>query len=196
MAEQVTQGDLVLAGGAELGPVACDWRIQFQLALTHQLQGGDCSKGLGTGEQVKDGVAVPGLLTLLVGNPGPQIHHGFTADLHAERHTALLWLIEQCRKGVSKRFELEVEITLYLHHPAPFLYSAKCSADCFSSDACGEPSTRLVILLSARRIALYGAAGTGAVTGLSSVLGTSRLALRTALTKPSQGRSVMATRPK
>src|SRR3990167_1323453 len=185
MAEQVAQGDLVLAGGGELGPVACDWRIQFELALTHQLQGGDCSKGLGTGEQVKDGVAVPGLLTLLVGNPGPQIHHGFTADLHAERHTALLWL-----------FELEVEITLYLHHPAPFLYSAKCSADCFSSDACGEPSTRLVILLSARRIALYGAAGTGAVTGLSSVLGTSRLALRTALTKPSQGRSVMATRPK
>src|SRR3989344_913117 len=123
MAEQVTQGDLVLAGGAELGPVACDWRIQFQLALAHQLQGGDCSKGLGTGEQVKDGVAVPGLLTLLVCNPGPQIHHGFTADLHAERHAALLWLIEQCREGVSQRFELEVEITLYLHHPAPPFYT-------------------------------------------------------------------------
>ena len=34
MAEQVTQGDLVLAGGGKLGPVSCDWRIQFQLALT------------------------------------------------------------------------------------------------------------------------------------------------------------------
>ena len=106
MAEQVTQGDFVLTGSGELRPVTRHRRIQFEFALAHQLQGSDCGKGLGAGKQVEDGVAVPGLLAILVGHPGPQIHNGFAADLYAQRHAALLRLIEQRRKSVAQRLEL------------------------------------------------------------------------------------------
>ena len=115
----MTQGDFVFAGRGELGPVACDRSIQLKLALADQLQGSDCGKGLGTREQVENGVAVPGLLAVFVGHSSPQVHHCFTADLHTERHAALLRVLEQRRKSVSQRLELKVEIALYLHRLTP-----------------------------------------------------------------------------
>ncbi|MCY1543652.1 hypothetical protein D9M68_794780 [compost metagenome] len=119
VAEQMAQGDLLLTGRGELRPIAGNRRIQFQLALANQLQGGDGGERLGTGKQVEDGVAVPGLLAFLVGATGPDIQHGLATDLHTECHSALLRVVEQGGESFFQRFELEIEITLYLHRSAP-----------------------------------------------------------------------------
>lgn len=67
MAEQLAQGHGFFAGSGEFRPIARNRNIQLQLAFTHQLQRGDSGKGFGAGEQIGDGVAVPGFGAVLVG---------------------------------------------------------------------------------------------------------------------------------
>ncbi|MNN42977.1 hypothetical protein D3C81_1571890 [compost metagenome] len=121
MAEQLAQGDGLFAGSGKFGPVARDRGIQLQLAFGHQLQRGDGGKGLGAGEQIGDGVAVPGLGPVLVGSAGPQIEDGFAADLDAQRCATLLGIVEQRRERLSHRFELKLVMTLNLHPQLPGL---------------------------------------------------------------------------
>lgn len=115
MAEQLTQGDRFLAGRGEFRPVPGNRRVQLQLAFGHQLQGGDRGEGLGAGKQVGDGIAVPGLAAVLVGGAGPEVDHGFPADLNAQRRTAFLGILEEGREGFAHRFELKLVMTLNLH---------------------------------------------------------------------------------
>ncbi|MNF83607.1 hypothetical protein D3C84_659320 [compost metagenome] len=119
MAEQLTQGDGFLAGGSEFGPIAGNRGIQLQLAFGDQLQGGDGGEGLGAGKQVGDGVAVPGLLAILVGGAGPEVENGFAADLDAQRCATLLRIVEQRRERFANRFELKLVMTLNLHPLLP-----------------------------------------------------------------------------
>jgi hypothetical protein len=51
MAEQLPRADGSLPA-CEFRPVACNRRIQIELALAGQLQGGDGGEGLGAGKQV------------------------------------------------------------------------------------------------------------------------------------------------
>ncbi|MNG04934.1 hypothetical protein D3C84_881020 [compost metagenome] len=106
MAEQLAQGHGRFAGGGELGPVARHRRIQLQFAFGHQLQGGHGGKSLGAGEQVRQGVAVPGFGTILVGTARPEIDHGLAADLDAQRAATFLGVVEQRRERFTHRFEL------------------------------------------------------------------------------------------
>ncbi|MCY1445065.1 hypothetical protein D9M71_615680 [compost metagenome] len=115
VAEQLAQGDRLLTSLGELGPVVGHRGVQGQLALADQLQGGDGGEGLGAGEQVGDGVAVPSLLAVLVGTAGPQVDHGFASDLDAQRGATLLGIIEQCSEGFAHCFELQLIVTLDLH---------------------------------------------------------------------------------
>ena len=119
MAEQLAQGHALLAGGGELRPPAGHGSVQFELALLYQLQGGDGGEGLGAGEQVEDGVAVPGLRSVLIGGTGPDIDDGLAADLHAQGSTSLLRIVEQFGEGVFQRLEAQVEITLNLQPDTP-----------------------------------------------------------------------------
>lgn len=115
MAEQLAQRDGFFTRRGKLGPVVGNRRIQFQLAFGNQLQGRDGGEGLGAGEQIDDGVAVPGLGTVLIGGTGPQVDNGFAADLDTQPGTTLLRVIEQRGKGFTYRFELELVMTLNLH---------------------------------------------------------------------------------
>ena len=191
MTEQLAQSDGLLAGSGKLRPVAGHRHIQLQLAFPDQLQGGHGGKGLGAGKQVEDGVAVPGLLAVLVGHTGPQVEHRFATDLHAQGATALLRIVEQLGEGVFKCFELEVEIALNLHAATPV--ARVRGGHCCSLPAALEPPAGWVAGQSGRRIRAYGALAAGAGKPFLSTL---RLALRTCSTKPWKGRSVMPTSPR
>ena len=115
VAEQLAQRDRVLASSGKLRPVLGYRRIELELAFGHQLQGSHCREGLGAGEQVDDGIAVPGLGTVLVGSTGPQVDDGLPADLDAQPGTTLLRIIEQGGEGFAHRFELQLVMTLNLH---------------------------------------------------------------------------------
>ncbi|MNO74411.1 hypothetical protein D3C76_654090 [compost metagenome] len=132
VAEQLAQGDRLFACLGELGPVVGHRRIEGQLALADQLQGGDSGEGLGAGEQVGDGIAVPGLLAVLVGTAGPQVDHGFATDLDAQRGATLLGIIEQRGKGFAHCFELQLIVTLDLH-PLFSVRPSENGVHCFSS---------------------------------------------------------------
>lgn len=115
MAQQLTQGDGLFAGGGEFRPVLRHRRVQLELAFGHQLQRGHCGKGLGAGEQVGNGVAVPGLGAVFVGSTGPEVDHGFTADLNAQRRAALLGIFKEGREGFTHGLEFKLVMTLNLH---------------------------------------------------------------------------------
>lgn len=115
MAQQLAQGYRALAGLGKFWPVASDRCIQRQLAFGHQLQGGDGGEGFCAGEQVGDGIAVPGLLAVLVGGAGPQVEDRFATDLDAQCGAAFLGIIEKCCEGFAYRLELEFVMTLNLH---------------------------------------------------------------------------------
>lgn len=115
MAQQLAQGNGLLAGRRKFRPVTGDRGVQLQLALGHQLQGGDGSESLGAGKQIGDGIAVPGFSTVPVSRTGPQIDHRPTADLDAQRRAALLGIIEQCCEGFAYRLELKFIMALNLH---------------------------------------------------------------------------------
>ncbi|MOA02018.1 hypothetical protein D3C78_1214500 [compost metagenome] len=119
MAEQLAQGNCLLARRGELGPVPGNRRIELQLAFGNQLQGRHGGKGLGAGEQVGDGIAVPGFTTVLVRRTGPQVDDCFAADLNAQCSTAFLRIVEEGRKRFSYRFEFKLVMTLNLHPPLP-----------------------------------------------------------------------------
>src|SRR3990167_3918714 len=185
MTEQLAQGDGLFASSGKLRPVAGHRHIQFQLAFPYQLQGGYGGEGLGAGKQVENGVAVPGLLAVLVGHTGPQVEHRFATDLHAQGATALLLVVEQLGEGVFKCFELKVEIALNLHAATPV--ARVRGRHCCSLPAALEPPAGWVAGQSGRRIRAYGALAAGAG---KPFLSTFRLALRTCSTKPWKGRSV------
>ncbi|MNN52982.1 hypothetical protein D3C81_1677130 [compost metagenome] len=62
---------------------------------------------------------MPGFLAILVGHAGPEVEHGFPADLHAEGGAALLWVIEEFGESLLRRLEAQVEIALDLHRRTP-----------------------------------------------------------------------------
>ena len=106
MAKQLTQGDGLLAGGRELGPVTGDRRIELQLALGYQLQGGDGGECLGTGKQIGNGVAVPGFTAIFISRASPDIDDRAAAHLNAQRRAAFLGIIEQRRERFTHGLEL------------------------------------------------------------------------------------------
>ncbi|SVJ73117.1 Uncharacterised protein [Klebsiella pneumoniae] len=119
MAEQLAHADRCLAGRGELGPVACHRRVQFELALGHQLQHGNGGEGLGAGEQIEDGVALPGLLAVLVRDAAPEVDHRLATDLQAQRRAALLRIVEKPGEGLGKRGETAVTVALRRHGQVP-----------------------------------------------------------------------------
>ncbi|MNN40742.1 hypothetical protein D3C81_1548270 [compost metagenome] len=58
---------------------------------------------------------MPGLEAVLVGDAGPQVDHGFAADLHTQRGAAFLRVVEQLGEGLLHRLELQVEIAVDVH---------------------------------------------------------------------------------
>ena len=92
--QQLADRYALLAGGGELRPITRDGGIQLKLAFGDQLQRGHSSEGLGAGKQIENGVAVPGLLAILVGNTCPQVDHGFTTNLHAQCSAPFLRIVE------------------------------------------------------------------------------------------------------
>ncbi|RML47873.1 hypothetical protein ALQ97_200053 [Pseudomonas savastanoi pv. glycinea] len=115
MAEQLAQGNGLLAGRGKFGPVPGGRGVQLQLAFRDQLQGSDGSEGLGAGKHIGDGIAVPGLVPVLISRTGPQIDHRPAADLDAQRRAALLGIIEQCCERFAYRLELKLIMALNLH---------------------------------------------------------------------------------
>ncbi|MNP61969.1 hypothetical protein D3C76_1572060 [compost metagenome] len=62
---------------------------------------------------------MPGLLAILVGYTGPEVEHGFAADLHAKGSATLLWVIEEFGESLLRRLKAQVEIALDLHRRTP-----------------------------------------------------------------------------
>ncbi|MNP03840.1 hypothetical protein D3C76_957380 [compost metagenome] len=122
VAEQLAQGNRLLVSLGKFRPVTRNRNIQGQLALTHQLQSRHRGEHLGTGKQVGDGVAVPGLGAVLVSGTGPEVNDGFPANLDTQRRATLLRIVEQRRKGLAHGFELKLVMTLNLHPAAPRAY--------------------------------------------------------------------------
>ncbi|MNK93450.1 hypothetical protein D3C87_1136110 [compost metagenome] len=119
MAKQLTQGHGFFAGRRELRPIAGHRGVQLQLAFGNQLQRGHGGEGLGAGEEVGNGVAVPGLGAILVGGAGPEVEHGFATDLDAQRRATFLGIVEQRRECLTHCLELKLVMTLNLHPQLP-----------------------------------------------------------------------------
>ncbi|MNE29056.1 hypothetical protein D3C80_1225240 [compost metagenome] len=156
MAQQLAQGDGLLAGCGELRPITRYGRVQLQLALGDQLQDRHCRECLGAGKQIGDGVAVPGTAGVLVCSTGPQVQHGLPTDLHAQRSTALLPIIEQRGEGFAHGFELELVMALNLHPVTPrtiiFQIGGHCSSPGrFCEQARAGRSARLWVFIAPAR---------------------------------------------
>src|SRR5690606_6751798 len=186
VAEQLAHRDALLAGGGEFRPVAGHRRIQLQLAFADQLQGGDGGEGLGTGEQVQQGVLLPHFLAIPIRRAGPQVDHRLTGDLHAEGGAPLAGVVEQGGEGVAHRFETQVEETVDPHAGS---WRRWGSADCRRWWPWPASAWRPDCAPT------FGGYSSASPAGGSQRRSRRRLARRTASTKPPNGTSVMATSP-
>src|SRR5690606_30324852 len=123
MTEQLAPGDVLFAAGAKLRPEPRDRRIELQLAFVDQLHGRHGRQGFGAGEQVDQGIAMPGLLAGVVSAARPQIDYCLAANHHAYRSASLPPLFEELLKALPERFETQIEIALNLHAWSPLFSS-------------------------------------------------------------------------
>jgi ABC-type glutathione transport system ATPase component len=85
VAQQVGDGDPVLAAGGELRPVPRHRRGQVDLTAVGEQQRGQRRHGLGAGVDVDDRVLPPRPGPGRVGEPAPQVDHRPAVDVHAHR---------------------------------------------------------------------------------------------------------------
>ena len=116
VAENLTQGNVLLAGLGELRPDIRQCIIQINAAGLHLLQQGDGAQRLGAGKHVDQRILLPDLAVVLVHHPVPEIQHSIAADCDAERRTTRLGIALLLGKELADCFKAGVEVALYLGH--------------------------------------------------------------------------------
>ena len=96
-------GDVVLAGLAELRPVFGHRCVQVDLAAVGQQMHAGARQSLGTGEDARQGVFLPGPLPGGVGPAAPQIDDQVAFHPHRYRGTDLAAFDEVLLEGVANR---------------------------------------------------------------------------------------------
>jgi len=99
---QLADGDVRLAVGGELRPVARDRRIEVQFSPVGQQQGGQGRHGLGGGIDVDDGVAFPRAGFLRVGPATPDVDDRLALERGAERCAEVGSAREICVEGGAR----------------------------------------------------------------------------------------------
>ena len=105
MAEQPADGDGLLAGGGELGPVGGDGLVEVELAALDEQMGDGGDDALGRREHELQPVRVVGTGALGVGAARPQVDHPLAVVVHGDRRADLAVLVEVADEGVADAFE-------------------------------------------------------------------------------------------
>ena len=100
MGKQMTHQHLALAALHELRPVARDRRIDIHQATARQHQQCEATHGLGGGEDVDEGVALPRRAALHILKATPQVDHQFVVHDHRHRCTDIAMRGEVARESL------------------------------------------------------------------------------------------------
>src|SRR5690606_6057698 len=133
MTERLAKGDVLFAAGAKFRPEPRDRRIELQLAFVDQLHGRHGRQGFGAGEQVDQGIAMPGLLAGVVSAARPQIDYCLAANHHAYRSASRPARLAELLKALPERVGTQTEMALNVHAWSPL-----CSSQSHDEAAAGH----------------------------------------------------------
>src|SRR5205823_4525195 len=115
VAEEHADSHLLLAGLAELGPVARDRGVEVELPPRDQDVGAQGNRPLGAGPEQADGVALPRPARAALGDAAPQVRDRLALDDDADRGADLAAFREVARELLLDRPKGGVTGTLDVH---------------------------------------------------------------------------------